>query len=499
MYENLFKLAERPFLAAPNTARYFPATVIENVRQTLCRAIERGAGTGLVIGPSGTGKTLLCQMLAEEFENRFAIAYLANGCLNDRQALLQAILYELRRPYQGLNEGELRLALLDFLEPTPGGSEGLLLIVDEAHALPVRLLEEIRMLTNLVRGGQPRVRVVLAGGPRLEERFADPRLSAFSQRLAARCYLESLDSVETAAYVRAQLASVGGDSTKLIDDEALRAVFRSSDGVPRLINQVCDHALILAGLAGIGRLSGEIIDEAWADLQQLPSPWTSPTNDGEDQVVEFGGLDDQEERPTAIPFRTGEPRPLQMTEPTVQLDIIADHVASIEQTDKSAGSIGSEVEVALPEFGDPFSEEFAEEEVVLERYGAAVDLFAAAPRVSSFEGRQLGAAIGPAFEPTRQSVPMPSLTVQPRSNDQPAPTIHAALAALPARPAGTEGRPFAETAPIAGPATAPQGRGEDLDLIVIEEEIRGGPIPPAPARDVRKLEYRQLFAKLRRG
>jgi type II secretory pathway predicted ATPase ExeA len=502
MYENLFKLAERPFLAAPNTARYFPATVIENARQTLCRAIERGAGTGLVIGPAGTGKTLLCQMLAEEFENRFAIAYLANGCLSNRQALLQAILYELRLPYQGLDEGELRLSLLDFLEPTPDGSDGLLLIVDEAHALPGRLLEEIRMLTNLVRGGQPRVRVLLAGGPRLEERFADPRLSAFSQRLAARCYLESLDSVETAAYVRAQLASVGGDSAKLVDDEALRAVSRSTDGVPRLINQVCDHALILAGLAGLGRLSSEIIDEAWADLQQLPSPWTSPAGENHDQVVEFGGLDDNdEERPTAIPFRTAEPRPLQMTEPTVQLDIIADHLASIEQTYKPAGSIGSEVELAVPEFGDPFSEEFAEEEVVLERYGAAVDLFAAAPRVSSFESRQLGAAIGPAFESTRQSVPMPPLKFEPRSGDQQGVTIHPVRAALPTQPASSEPRPLDVGAPAIGrgPAAAPQPQGDDLDLIVVEDETRQSPIPPAPAQSVRKLEYRQLFAKLRRG
>src|SRR5262249_30876280 len=160
-----------------------------------------------------------------------------------------AILYELGLPYRGMDEGELRLSLVDHLEPGADNNEGLLLLIDEAHTLPWRLLEEVRMITNVVRNGQPRVRVVLAGNAALEERFASPKLNSFSQRLAARCYLEALDCAETLEYVRAQISSSGAATDKFFGEDALRSVYRASDGIPRLINQICDHALILAGLA----------------------------------------------------------------------------------------------------------------------------------------------------------------------------------------------------------------------------------------------------------
>ncbi len=203
MYEAFFKFHSRPFVSAPQPKSYFPATVIEAARTTLERLVDRGEGPGLIIGPPGTGKTLLCQMLGQQFAGRLRVVLLSSGRLKTCKALLQAILYELGLPYRGLDEGELRLALLDHLEPTPDGPEGLLLLVDEAHTLSWRLLDELRLITNLVRDGQPRVRVVLAGGPSLEERFASPKLSSFAQRLAGRCYLEPLDGAETAAYVRA--------------------------------------------------------------------------------------------------------------------------------------------------------------------------------------------------------------------------------------------------------------------------------------------------------
>ena len=392
MYETWFKLRSRPFMAAPQTDRYFPATVIENARISLGCAIERGDGAGLIVGPPGTGKTLLCQMLAEEFSDSFAVV-LGQRPHRHAPALLQAILYELGLPYRQLDEGELRLSLLDHLEPRPEGHAGLLLIIDEVHSLSWRLLEEVRMLTNLVRGGQPRVRVVLSGSAVLEERFASPRLNSFSQRLAVRCYLESLDSTETAEYVRAGISIVGGDPGQLFHEDALRCIYRATDGVPRLINQVCDHALILAGLGGQRQLTSEAIDEAWADLQQLPAPWTASTSTAQaSQIVEFGGLDDSDDEPReAIPFRAAS-RQLQVSEPDDQFDAIAEQLSAIDDAFVPAGTVGTELELDFPEFGDPFDEEFAEEEVVLERYSSDQAMFAHAPRVSSWEGRQIGSS-----------------------------------------------------------------------------------------------------------
>ena len=124
-----FGFDRRPFVSVPQVERYFPASAIEAARASLTRGIQRGEGAGLVIGPSGTGKTLLCLMLAEQFRRKFQVGVLSCGRLSCRRALLQAILYELGRPWRGMDEEELRLAIVDHLcgidlqpvqEPSPG-------------------------------------------------------------------------------------------------------------------------------------------------------------------------------------------------------------------------------------------------------------------------------------------------------------------------------------------------------------------------------------------
>ena len=355
---------------------------------SLVRLIDRGAGIGMVVGAAGTGKTLLCRLLAEQFRSQFMVVVLSSGRLATRAALLKVILRELGQPYRDLDEGELRLSLLDHLEPSPRSRRGLLLLIDKAQALPWRLLEEVRMITNLVRDSQPRVRVVLAGNSLLEERFADPKLDSFNQRLAARCYLEAFNRAETADYVRSQVAAAGGEPAHLFADDALAAVHRVTEGVPRLINQLCDHAMILSGLGGHARVTCDAIEEAWADLQQLPkpAPRAQDSTTGATSVVEFGQLDElPTELPEAIPFRSPSGQQFAMATPEERLDTIEDQLSHIDDEFQPAGSIGTEVDLDFPEFGDPLSEDFAEEEVVLDHYGRDREPFADAPR-----SRQLG-------------------------------------------------------------------------------------------------------------
>src|SRR5690606_27915613 len=149
-----------------------------------------------------------------------------------RRALLQNILLEMRLPFREMEEGELRLALIDHLEPSDRCPHGMLLRIDQAHTLLLRLLEEVRLITNLVRHGEPRVRLVLAGNAKLEERWASPRLKSFNQRVATRCYLHSLTQYETRQYVQQQIRLAGGDADKIFDDDAYPALFQATDGVP---------------------------------------------------------------------------------------------------------------------------------------------------------------------------------------------------------------------------------------------------------------------------
>ena len=194
--------------------------------------------------------------------------------------------------------------------------------------------------------------------------------------------------------MRAQIVAAGGEPARVFTDEALGSIYRASDGIPRLINQVCDHALILASLGGVRPVTGEVIDEAWADLQQLPAPWSGGrAAAGESRVVEFGRLDEP---------RDGCPRRFHFVRregnrctwrPDEQLDAIEQQLSSIVDDFRPAGAILSEVDLDFPEFGDPFSEEFADEEVVLDRYRSDIEMFARAQRVSSREGSQLGSML----------------------------------------------------------------------------------------------------------
>lgn len=385
MYESFFQLRERPFGSMPTAARYYPAAAVEDARKRLTRIVRRGQGPGLLIGPPGTGKSLLCEVLAGEFDQELAVVRLACGQFCTRRALLQAILYGLRLPYRERDEGELRLSLIDRLTSEDEVSQqAILLLVDEAHALPIRLLEEIRMISNLARAGKPQVRLVLAGLPVLEERFASPKLECFNQRVAARCYLHALDRNDTRQYVRAQIESTGGDPSAMVDDEALEAVYRASGGVPRLINQLCDHAFMMACAGGVKRLGPSGIEEAWSDLQQLPLPLgvgKSPEPAAQN-VIEFGALDEDggnaetasapgaaaNPAPPAEPARSGRPH-----DPMAQLEDITTQLASIDPVTDIEPTAASAAELEFvvgQDVVDPLDDSFAEEEIIVDRYAA---------------------------------------------------------------------------------------------------------------------------------
>ena len=484
MYESFFGLNRRPFAPSPQLDQYFPGAAIESARGTLFRCVQRAEGVGMVIGPSGTGKTLLCQMLAAQFKSSFDVALLANGRVDTRRALLQAILYELGRPYRGMDEGELRLALSDYLT-LDACSAGMVLLIDEAHTLPLRLLDEVRLLTNLSRGGQSRVRLVLAGSPALEERFASPKLDSFSQRIVARCYLEAFSREETQAYVHAQIDMTGGNGAAVLPPETCQSVYRATDGVPRLINQLCDHALLLAYAGQRGRVEPADVEEAWADLQQLPTPWNAESrpeaNSGASGgVVEFGGLDDaddeEEKDPAAavavpadspalrISPETDEANP-STPQPAEQLQRIQQMIDDVEEDFQPTPSSGPEVELVFDETYEPFSEPFQEEEVVSERHvrtRRAADARPAAPSRGSVK----------ADEPSPRVV---------RHVDEPEPASSYTVALHRA-----DVEDFAEP--------------DDADLIVVEDRYDDAPAAPVtPAIPVRRQEYKRLFAKLRQG
>jgi hypothetical protein len=394
-----------------------------------------------------------------------------------------------------MDESELRLSLIDHLEPRAGGPEGLLLLVDEAHTLPLRLLEEIRLLTNLAQGGQSRVRLVLAGNLVLEERLNHPKLESFLQRIVARCYLQPLARDETIFYIQEQIRRCGMAADGLFTGDAQTAIHTATDGIPRLINQLCDHALLLAALGGHRQIDAGGIEEAWADLQQLPVPLHAPAAVGAASgnspgVVEFGQLD-------------GEPRPAAALadESLARLEAI-DQGLELMRSDGSpegvvsgtaaddfspADASGTEVELIFHSAHDPFGGQWDQEEVVIDRFASLDDAaLHNRRRATSAEAQAIGAAVTSAT----------NLAEDATKPDDAADDLRRPSVTQPFDPASDP------LLPDEAPHDLPARRAtvslldlaqDDRDLIVVEEE------PPAtpPAGRTRRPEYRQLFSSLR--
>ena len=528
MYEGHFGLKKRPFASVPAVEQYFPAETLETARRTVARCIQRAEGTAMLVGPAGVGKTLLCQLLAEQFGHELATVLVAAGSVSTRRTLFQAMLYELGRPYRGMDEGELRLALVDYLTVSSERPAGMLLLVDDAHTLPVRLFEELRLLGGLVADGQPRVRLVLAGSPLLEEQLASPRLESFSQQMVARCYLETLNRTETERYIQAQMVNAGGRSGATFLPEACQAVHKATDGVPRLVNQVCDHALLLACAGGKRQLAAAGIEEAWADLQQLPAPWQEAAS-GPANVIEFGQLHDESdgEAPqrleamvppgtAALRVAPGSQKPCD--EPVARLAATDEKLADLEDDFQPAGSIEPEVELVFDGSQDPFGESFAEETLVVDRYRMVEP---AAPR-TTLRLEPIPAATLPVRR-LAESKPAPPATIEygTLDDDPYQPAASAPGAAASATPAV---KPTATVAQALGQSIDPEaeetwsrptetvrlrrselpetalGSDNDEDLILVEEGYeRVEPLHGRQVAVVRQKEYGQLFARLRRS
>jgi type II secretory pathway predicted ATPase ExeA len=507
MYEIFFGLHSRPFGAAPRAECYFPAATIEAALQTLTRCIERAEGAGMVVGPSGTGKTLLCQILAARFRDRLDVVVLSNGRLGSRRALLQGILHGLAQPYRDMDEGELRIALADYLCGPKATSRGLLLVADEAHTLPLRCLDELRMVTNLALHGQPRARLVLVGAPLLEERLAHPRLDSFSQRMAARCYLEAMTRLETEGYIRAQIGAAGGNGAEIFPPETCTAAYHATGGVPRLVNQVCDHALVLAHAAGQRRIDPARIQEAWADLQQLPTPWNSEPRREQSAaaVIEFGSLDDEAsagspsevsaapQSPSAAPVAAVcptsaatetagagvcEPPPEQ---PLVE---IQEMLGELEEVFRPAGSIRPEVEIVLDDPINPFNEPFLEEEIVVDRRAAAL-----AQRNSE------AVAMSSRADRPGDARKAESLEVEVREESPAHENQSESVASSGAQVAAAE----RETLPLPSVIDPIEDDLGEPEVVIDENYDFVEPIQAHPATPVRPQQYRHLFAQLRRA
>jgi type II secretory pathway predicted ATPase ExeA len=451
-------------MAAPRTQFYHPAKGIEAAVAGTERAIRRAEGVALVVGPPGTGKSLLLALVAERARDDFDVALLSGARICTRRALWQAILAEIGEPYRGIDEAELRIALVERIRGLAATGSGLVVLVDEAQTLPLRLVEELRLLTN-VPTPLPAVHIVLAGSTKLEELLGLPRMESLAQRIAVRNYLEPLDHAETAAYLRTQTKVAGLDWNTLFAPGCDDAVFTATDGVPRLINQLCDHALVLRGEAPRPVTPADIA-AAWRDIQRLPAPTAADHGVGEPagSTIEFA-----DEGPAGDSCFDREADGMEVLE-FGDCDDAASNDGGVLTTSAADGPRtrdpwnGPEVELVFDGSADPFEEYFEQERAAVERFlMQGPDDFSRRQHVASREGGALGRQLAAC-----ERIEVPALAPATAGGDEP-------------------------------DGTAAAADPDDSDMVVIEEDLDQPPAARPEVVAVRPGDYRSLFARLRRG
>jgi type II secretory pathway predicted ATPase ExeA len=257
-----FGLRVRPFRTTPDVDAYYPATTHESALAELRQSLENEDGVALLLGEPGTGKTLVAHRYVGELRAGVRSAYLTHGSFVRRGDVLQALLFDLGLPYQKRSLQELRLELaascLDYFR-----EHGRTIIVaDEAHLLPVRVLEELRLMANLEGKEGRAVQVILIGLPTLKETIVRPELERLRERVGVIAQVQPLGIEESADYLLHQIRRSGGRPEELLGEDVLDILSHASRGVPRVLNQAAGLAFSLAEQAGSRVVDAEAAVEA---------------------------------------------------------------------------------------------------------------------------------------------------------------------------------------------------------------------------------------------
>jgi len=280
MYEHFYGLAEKPFSLTPDPKFLYRSQSHANAFELLQYAIRRREGFVVVTGDIGTGKTTLCRALLEQIDRTTFTALVLNPFLSEED-LVKRILLDfgvLSRDevkagrLAGVTKQELIDALYDFLLGLIPLKASAVLIIDEAQNLPLKVLEQIRILSNLETDKEKLLQIILVGQLNLQPLLRSAELRQLDQRVSIRYELKPLDAETVSAYVAHRLTIAGGSASVAFTAKALAQVHRLSGGIPRLINLICDRALLAGYSAQASRITPQMVQQAAASLDlRLPS------------------------------------------------------------------------------------------------------------------------------------------------------------------------------------------------------------------------------------
>ncbi len=268
MYKRFYNLQRNPFDITPDPSFLFPTKKHNEALAALYYGVKRRKGFVVLTGEVGTGKTVLVRCLLQILNRaNVAFAYVFNPVLSPME-FLQYVAGDLRLETAGQNKTELLLELSSYVIARHQKGLTTVLVVDEAHHLSTEVLEEIRLLTNLETGESKLLQILLVGQQELDEKLDSVNLRQLKQRIALRSHLASLDLEETCGYVYRRMQIAGcANPAGIFPMETVVELHRQSRGLPRLVNTICENALIHGYARQVHSIPAEVVEEIATDFR----------------------------------------------------------------------------------------------------------------------------------------------------------------------------------------------------------------------------------------
>ncbi len=267
MYNAFFGLTASPFTLSPDPNFFYRSPQHEEALANLIYGVQGRKGFVVLTGEVGTGKTTLLECLRDYLAyQRIEFAFLFNSRITPAE-FFEMIAYDLDLKCNRSSKTEVLFALNQLLLQQAHVGSTAVLIVDEAHNLEWDVLEEVRLLGNLESRQGKLLQIVLAGQPELDRKLDAPNLRQLRQRIVLRCNLRPFDEQQTIEYITARLEKAGMRQQTVFPPEVLAEIHRRSQGIPRLINAICDNLLLTAFALESKVTTVEMLDEVCADMR----------------------------------------------------------------------------------------------------------------------------------------------------------------------------------------------------------------------------------------
>jgi len=267
MYEAYYGLAEKPFSILPDPEFLFWSRAHSMAYAMMEYGVMNQAGFTVITGDVGCGKTTLIRRLLGRIGNSVAVGLLSNTGESSTD-LLRWILMSLDQPFDATNYVSLFKQFQTYLIEEYSRNRRVVLIIDEAQNLGARELEELRMLSNINAEKDQLLQLIIVGQPQLRDLLQAPELKQFAQRVSSDFHLGRLRAEDVVKYIDHRLHIAGAGSV-VFSDEACHLVFQASGGVPRVINILCDTALIYGFANEVTSIDGEIVRNVIKDKREF--------------------------------------------------------------------------------------------------------------------------------------------------------------------------------------------------------------------------------------